>query len=87
MASFALERMIAAPAERVFALSRGPFAAFRHRHTFTPAPDGTLMRDEIDFRSPLGPLGRLVDALVMRRHLIRLIEQRNDALARQAEQP
>jgi ligand-binding SRPBCC domain-containing protein len=64
---------------------RGPFAAFRHRHTFAPAPGGTRMRDEIEFRSPFGPLGRLVDALVMRRHLIRLIEQRNDTLAARAE--
>ena len=73
---------------------RGPFATFRHRHTFVglPAPAAldehgaprTLMRDEIEFRSPFGPLGRLVDALVLRRHLIRLIEQRNDTLAAQA---
>ena len=28
------------------------------------------MRDTIEFRSPFGPLGRLVDAVVMRRHLI-----------------
>jgi len=64
---------------------RGPFAAFRHRHTFAPVPEGTLMRDEIDFRSPFGPVGRLVDALVMRRHLVRLIQQRNDTLAARAE--
>lgn len=64
---------------------RGPFAAFRHRHTFAPVPEGTLMRDEIDFRSPLGPVGRLVDALVMRQHLVRLIQQRNDTLAARAE--
>jgi ligand-binding SRPBCC domain-containing protein len=64
---------------------RGPFAAFQHRHTFAPVPEGTLLRDEIAFRSPFGPLGRLVDALVMRRHLIRLIEQRNDVLAARAE--
>ena len=35
---------------------RGPFARFRHRHTFETAPAGTLMRDEIVFRSPFGPL-------------------------------
>ncbi|MBS1697521.1 MAG: SRPBCC family protein [Actinobacteria bacterium] len=74
---------------------RGPFAEFRHRHTFEPASAsaspagprgrGTLMRDEIVFRSPFGPIGRIVDALVMRRHLIRLIQQRNDTLAALAE--
>ena len=66
---------------------RGPFAAFRHVHTFDVVPAGTLMRDEIEFRSPFGPLGRLVDALVMRRHLILLIQQRNDTLAAQAVAP
>lgn len=59
---------------------RGPFAEFRHRHTFEPVAAGTLLRDEIVFRSPFGALGRLVDATIMRRHLIRLIEQRNDTL-------
>jgi len=76
---------------------RGPFAEFRHRHTFEPNPTpgtpdepgehATLMRDEIVFRSPFGPVGRIVDALVMRRHLIRLIQQRNDMIAALAEQP
>lgn len=73
---------------------RGPFAEFRHRHTFEPVSEtaeesgghATLMRDEIVFRSPFGPIGRIVDALVMRRHLVRLIEQRNDTLAALAEQ-
>jgi ligand-binding SRPBCC domain-containing protein len=59
---------------------RGPFAEFRHRHTFEPVAAGTLLRDEIVFRSPFGALSRLVDATIMRRHLIRLIEQRNDTL-------
>lgn len=63
---------------------RGPFAVFRHRHTFAPVPEGTLMRDEVEFRSPFGPLGRLIDALMMRRHLVRLIERRNDTLAARA---
>ncbi|MGN7861888.1 SRPBCC family protein [Microbacterium sp. 22303] len=74
---------------------RGPFAEFRHRHIFEPDPApgnpersgerATLMRDEIVFRSPFGPIGRVVDALVMRRHLVRLIQQRGDTLAALAE--
>lgn len=60
---------------------RGPFASFLHVHEFDPHPDGTLMRDTITFRSPAGPLGRAVDAAVMRRYLIRVIEERNDAIA------
>lgn len=60
---------------------RGPFARFAHVHEFEPHPQGTLMRDEISFRSPLGPLGAVVDALVMKRHLRRVITERNDAIS------
>lgn len=61
--------------------TQGPFGAFFHTHEFLPASDGTLMRDTIEFRSPFGPLGRLVDALIMRRHLIAVITERNDAIS------
>ncbi|GAA2884418.1 SRPBCC family protein [Microbacterium esteraromaticum] len=60
---------------------RGPFGSFLHTHEFEPVDGGTLMRDTIRFRSPLGPLGRLVDAAVMRRHLMRVITERNDAIS------
>ena len=60
---------------------RGPFGSFLHTHEFEPVDGGTLMRDTIRFRSPFGPLGRLVDAVVMRRHLIRVITERNDAIS------
>lgn len=62
--------------------TKGPFGSFLHTHEFSDADGGTLMRDTIEFHSPFGPLGRLVDALVMRRHLIRVITERNDAITR-----
>ena len=61
--------------------TKGPFGSFLHTHEFLPAEGGTLMRDTIGFRSPFGPLGRLVDAVAMRRHLIRVITERNDAIS------
>lgn len=60
---------------------RGPFGSFLHTHEFEPVDAGTLMRDTIEFRSPFGPLGRLVDAAVMRRHLIHVITERNDGIS------
>lgn len=63
----------------------GPFADFLHVHSFEEHPRGTLMRDTIVFHSPFGPLGRIVDRLVMREHMRRLIEERNDALASEIE--
>lgn len=65
---------------------RGPFASWWHEHTFVGAPTGrTVMVDVIRFRSPLGPLGRLVDRLILARYLSRLIRQRNAWLAQALE--
>ena len=48
---------------------------------FEEHPLGTLMRDTVTFRSPLGPIGRLVDRLFMRGYMRRLIAERNAVLA------
>ncbi len=63
----------------------GPFASFLHVHSFAEHPRGTLMRDEITFRSPFGPVGRVVDRLIMRRHLQRVIVERNRTLVAELE--
>jgi hypothetical protein len=52
---------------------------------FDEHPQGTLMRDTIRFHSPFGPLGRLVDRLVLREYMRRLIEERNDHVTSEAE--
>lgn len=64
----------------------GPFASFWHEHVFEQHPQGTLMRDAIRFRSPFGPIGRLVDRLILGEYMRRLIEERNDRLAIEAEE-
>jgi ligand-binding SRPBCC domain-containing protein len=63
----------------------GPFGSFEHVHTFAEHPRGTLMRDVITFRSPFGPLGRLVDRLFLREYLRRLIAARNRTLVAELE--
>lgn len=56
----------------------GPFASWQHRHRFEGIPGGgTTMTDDIEFRSPFGLLGRLVDRWVLGRYLERLITERN----------
>ena len=39
---------------------RGPYALWHHTHTFEEDGEGTLMRDVVRYRLPLGALGRLV---------------------------
>ena len=61
------------PREFTDEMQRGPFARWRHTHRFEPAEGGTLMRDAADFASPLGPLGRVADALALERFMRRLL--------------
>jgi ligand-binding SRPBCC domain-containing protein len=64
---------------------RGAFARFRHEHQFLSVPDGTDMVDIFDYTAPLGPLGRLADALFLRRYMTTLLRERNAYLKRAAE--
>ena len=63
----------------------GAFRRFDHDHFFAERGDATEMKDVFDFESPLGPLGRLADALVLERYLRRFLEKRNDEIRRVAE--
>jgi ligand-binding SRPBCC domain-containing protein len=64
---------------------RGPFRRFRHEHQFLAEEGGTEMVDTFDYTSPLGPLGRLADGLVLRHYITKLLRERNAYLKRAAE--
>ncbi len=65
---------------------RGPFAWFRHEHRFESiAGAGTRMHDNWEHRSPLGPLGRIIDRLILGRYMRSLLVTRNAALKDAAE--
>ena len=80
-------RITAFEAPRHFrdSMVRGRFRSFEHDHFFDAFQGATRMRDVLEFRSPCGWLGRLVDRFVLRRYLTRLLERRNQALRRLAE--
>jgi ligand-binding SRPBCC domain-containing protein len=63
----------------------GAFRRFDHDHHFEAQGDATRMRDVFDFESPLGPLGRIADALVLTRYLRGFLEERNAVIKRAAE--
>jgi ligand-binding SRPBCC domain-containing protein len=66
-------------------MTAGAFRSFAHDHRFEAREGRTVMTDEVEFRSPLGPLGWLVDRLFMARYLRRLLEGRCQAIKREAE--
>lgn len=61
---------------------KGPFAKFRHVHEFSQDSSGTTMIDRVEFTAPFGPLGLLVERLVLARYMRNLIEMRNSHLVR-----
>jgi hypothetical protein len=67
---------------------RGAFKSFEHDHFFDSLPDDTtLMRDELRFAAPFGPLGRIAELLVLRRHLTGFLLKRNRLIKAVAESP
>lgn len=59
---------------------RGPFRRFDHDHFFAPRGDATVMTDVFDFEAPLGFVGRLVDGLILRRHMEAFLTARNEVI-------
>ncbi|MFN0120146.1 MAG: SRPBCC family protein [Blastocatellia bacterium] len=56
---------------------KGPYALWRHTHTFEAlGPDRTLMRDRVEYRLPLGILGRIAHALWVKRTLRGIFDYR-----------
>ena len=46
---------------------KGPFRWFRHVHEFREGADGTTMVDRVAFAAPFGPIGRVIEKLVLAR--------------------
>lgn len=59
---------------------RGPYTLWVHSHAFEPHPFGTRMTDLVRYRAPLGLLGRVADAAIIRLDLRRIFEFRRRAV-------
>jgi ligand-binding SRPBCC domain-containing protein len=65
---------------------RGAFNRWHHTHLFRQHESGTMMTDEVEFASPLGPLGRMVDMLYLERYMRRFLVRRNEHIKKVAEE-
>ena len=54
----------------------GPYRLWDHRHRFRLESGGTLIEDFVVYEPPLGPLGGVLDALMIRRQLAAIFEYR-----------
>ena len=46
---------------------KGPYSQWNHTHSFTDLKGGTLMRDEVIYKLPLGTLGLIVAGFFVRK--------------------
>ncbi len=63
---------------------QGRFSSFVHDHYFEPVGSGTRMRDVLVFRSPFGPIGAIVDYLVLKGYLRNLLLGRAEVIQAEA---
>jgi len=61
---------------------RGPYALWDHTHSFIEtASRNVIMRDDVRYALPLGPLGWLAHAIAVRASLARIFDYRREVLA------
>lgn len=66
-------------------MTRGAFASMRHDHYFEKQGGKAIMLDRFAFKSPLGPLGILVDHFFLERYMRRFLAERARVLKAVAE--
>lgn len=64
---------------------KGDFKSFEHQHFFKPADNGTIIIDIINFESPYGFIGKLVNKFYLNTYLEKLISHRNEVIKQYAE--
>jgi ligand-binding SRPBCC domain-containing protein len=63
----------------------GAFSSMCHLHEFEEKNGGTLMRDYFEYKSPFGPIGRLVDVIFLESYMRQLLTRRNTCIKKIAE--
>src|SRR5262249_17755458 len=59
---------------------RGPYAFWKHRHSFERIEGGTRISDRVEYDLPLGPLGAIAQELAVKRQLRGIFEYRQRKL-------
>ena len=64
---------------------KGAFKSFKHQHLFTQKDIIVIMRDVFEFESPLGIIGKVLNFLVLKSYMKKLLLQRNEVIKEYAE--
>ncbi len=58
----------------------GPYNFWHHQHFFTAVEGGVLMEDLLHYKLPLGPLGAIANAVIVKNQLAGIFEYRHKVL-------
>jgi len=61
---------------------RGPYRIWRHEHRFRAVDGGVEKEDEVRYRLPGGPIGRLAQRLLVRKRVEAIFDYRREAVER-----
>ncbi|MBK8609407.1 MAG: SRPBCC family protein [Chitinophagaceae bacterium] len=64
---------------------KGDFTIFQHEHYFKAAENGTIVIDLVNFESPYGLLGKIVNSIYLKSYIEKLLIHRNAVIKDYAE--
>lgn len=64
---------------------QGDFKSFRHEHHFKAIENGTIMIDLVNFESPFGIIGKLLNHFYLQQYIEQLLLKRNEVIKEYAE--
>ncbi len=64
---------------------KGDFKSFCHQHFFKTVDNGTIMIDILEFESPYGDIGKIFNALYLKKYLENFLIRRNKTIKEYAE--
>ena len=73
------------PVHFIDEMIQGDFKRFKHDHHFKTINNGTLMIDMVEFETPYGVLGYLLNKIYLKNYLQKLLIKRNDVIKDYAE--
>ena len=73
------------PVSFVDEMTKGDFKSFRHQHHFKQVDNGTIMIDIVDFQSPYGILGSIVNKFFLKKYIENFLAKRNNIIKEYAE--
>jgi ligand-binding SRPBCC domain-containing protein len=73
------------PVSFVDEMIKGDFKSFRHQHFFKTVDNGTIMIDILEFESPYGTIGKIFNAVYLKKYLEKFLIKRNAVIKEYAE--